>query len=183
MREGIWEKQMAHSIEGKTLGIIGLGKIGTQVVKRAHAFDMQIVYHSRNRNIEIEERYDMKYVALDELLGMSDFVTLHVPLTDQTRGMICRDKLHKMKANAILINTARGALVDVMDLCDALDQRVIAGAAIDVFDEEPCTNSVIRKQVNAVLTPHIGSFTRETFIKMDVAAAQNVIDYLSPFTK
>jgi D-3-phosphoglycerate dehydrogenase len=175
MHQGFWEKLLSASVDGKTLGIVGMGRIGTEVAKRAVSFGMNILYYGRSRNEAAEKEYGAKMAPLDELLASSDFVSVNTSLTEETRGMFDYAAICKMKPGAYLINTARGAVVRESDLKRALDEKRIRGAAIDVFDVEPQTESIFRGMNNVILTPHIGSFTREVFIKMDRAAAQNVI--------
>jgi len=179
MHEGRWEKLMSDSVEGKTLGIAGMGGIGTEVAKRAAAFGMNIIYYSRTRKEEAEKEYGAVKVSFDELLANSDFLSINMALTDETRGMFDYNAICRMKPRAYLINTARGPIVREQDLKKALDEKRISGAAIDVFDVEPQTDSIFRGMENVILTPHIGSFTREVFIEMDKAAARNVIRKLS----
>ena len=149
---------------GKTLGIVGLGRIGQAVAARAGGFSMPVLYWQRNRAaLEVEARLGAAYVSLDELLGQSDFVSLHLPLAPETRGLINKSRLEKMKRSAFLINTARGAIVDVHDLAEALAAGRIAGAALDVFEHEPgAPPPELALFPNVVLVPHIGSATGET---------------------
>jgi phosphoglycerate dehydrogenase-like enzyme len=175
MHQGLWKKLMSLSVEGKTLGIAGMGNIGTQVAKRATAFGMKILYFSRSRNEAAEKEYGAKKVSFDELLSESDFISVNMALTEETRGLFDYAAFCKMKPGAYFINTARGAIINERDLKKALDEKRISGAAIDVFDVEPQTESIFMGRDNVILTPHIGSFTREVFIKMDIAAAENVI--------
>jgi phosphoglycerate dehydrogenase-like enzyme len=175
MHQGIWKKLMSFSVEGKTLGIAGMGNIGTQLAKRAVAFGMKILYCSRSENKSAETEYGAKRVSFDELLSESDFISVNMALTEETRGLFDYAAFCKMKPGAYFINTARGAIIKEQDLKKALEEKRISGAAIDVFDVEPQTESIFRGMDNVILTPHIGSFTREVFIEMDIAAAENVI--------
>lgn len=175
MHQGVWERLVALSIEGRTLGIAGMGNIGYQVAKRAASFGMNIIYYNRSRNEDAEREFGAKKVSFDELLSGSDFLSVSMPLTDETRGMFDYTAFCKMKPDAYFINTARGAIVKEHDLKKALDEKRIKGAALDVFEVEPQTDSIFKGMDNVILTPHVGSFTREVFIKMDIAAAQNVI--------
>lgn len=177
MHNGLWNKRMSHSIEGATIGILGMGNIGLEVAKRAYAFDMNVLYFGRSANDKAEQQYGAQKVTLCEILGQSDILSIHLPLNEETKHLLNRKNLDQMKKGSILINTARGALIDEQDLKEMIEQGHLAGAAIDVFDVEPCTDSSLKQFSNVILTPHIGSFTREVFIKMDIAAAQNVIHY------
>jgi D-3-phosphoglycerate dehydrogenase len=175
MHKGIWEKLLSASVDGKILGIVGMGHVGAEVAKRAASFGMKIIYSGRSRNEKAEKEYGAIRVSLEELLACSDFVSVNIALTDDTRGLFDYDKICLMKPSAYLINTARGAVVNEAMLKRALEEKRIQGAAIDVFDVEPQMESIFKGMENVVLTPHIGSFTREIFIKMDIAAVQNVI--------
>ncbi|MEU6147921.1 2-hydroxyacid dehydrogenase [Streptomyces sp. NPDC047081] len=169
-------------LSGKTLGIVGLGNIGQEVARRAVAFDMSIVYAGRRRLPEETEARlgGARHVPLDELLRTADYVTLHAPLTDETRGLLGAERLALLKPTAFVINTARGALVDQDALADALEKGALAGAGIDVFDPEPPTPALrLLKAPGVVLSPHVGGVTRETLIRIALAAVQNVTDFLT----
>jgi len=178
MHQGDWNKILAHSIDGQTIGIIGMGNIGKEITRKAKAFDMNVVYFDVNRQKEIEEELNIEYLELDELYRTADVITLHVPLNAATENLIDYSAAQKMEKAPLLINTSRGPVVNNEDLKKALDEGLISYAAIDVFDEEPKTDSVLKECENVILTPHVGTFTEEIFIKMDVLAAQNVVDYL-----
>ncbi|RPF38781.1 2-hydroxyacid dehydrogenase [Streptomyces sp. TLI_185] len=167
---------------GKTLGIVGLGGIGQEVARRAVAFDMNIVYAGRRRlSEETEARLGgARHVPLDELLRTADYVSLHAPLTDETRHLLDAERLALLKPTAFVINTARGALIDQDALADALEKGALAGAGIDVFDPEPPTPALrLLKSPNVVLSPHVGGVTRETLIRIALAAVQNVAGFLA----
>ena len=161
----------------KTLGIIGAGRIGKAVAKRAKGFRMNIIYYSRHRNEEIEN-IGAKYVSFDDLLRQADFISLHVPLTNETYHMIGRNEFKMMKKTAYLINTSRGKCIDEEALHEALKNGEIAGAALDVFENEPYVNENLKKLDNVVLTPHIGSASLETRTKMAVMVAENIHSFL-----
>ncbi|WP_351233680.1 2-hydroxyacid dehydrogenase [Streptomyces sp. NPDC002133] len=168
-------------LSGKTLGIVGLGHIGKEVARRAVAFDMKILYSGRNRvPQETENRLGgARHVPLDDLLRASDYITLHAPLTDDTRHLIDDARLALLKPTAFLVNTARGALVDQDALADALASGTLAGAGIDVFDPEPPTAALrLLKSPNVVLSPHVAGVTRETLVRIALAAVQNVIGHM-----
>lgn len=184
VRAGLWKGWhpnlfLGTDLKNKTLGIVGLGRIGTAVAQRAKCFKMNIVYYQPTRDLEKEKSLGAKYVSLEELLSLSDFVSLHVPLTKETRGMIGRKEINKMKKTAYLINTSRGPVIDEKALCEALAEGRIKGAALDVFDVEPISaDNPLLKLKNVVLTPHIGSATLETRTSMAVLAAENMVSAL-----
>jgi glyoxylate reductase len=171
-------------LEGKTLGIIGLGQIGCAVAYRTKPFDMKLVYYDVIRKQDFEETLGARFVKLDDLLKISDFVTIHIPLTSSTRGLIGERELKLMKKKAYLINTSRGPIVDEEALCRALTDGWIAGAALDVFVKEPLPlDSPLVKLRNILLTPHIGSATVETRRRMaqaDVESIRRALQEKSP---
>ena len=173
-----WEPGLFLGINliGKTLGIIGLGRIGTMVARRAQGYGMQIVYNKHTRDLECEEKMGVKYCELDQLLAESDVVSLHVPLTDDTRHMVNKETLAKMKKGSFLINTARGAVVEESALVEALKNGQLGGAALDVFDNEPDISPELIAMPNVVLTPHIASATWEARNKMGEQAVQAILD-------
>ncbi|MEM1508407.1 MAG: glyoxylate reductase [Thermofilaceae archaeon] len=176
-----WHPMMmlGYHVTGKTLGIIGMGRIGQAVAKRAKGFEMKILYYQRHRlPEELEYELSAKYVGLDTLLQESDFITIHVPLTKETYHMIGEHQLRLMKPTAILVNTARGAVIDTDALIRALKEGWIAAAGLDVFEEEPLSPDHPLAQLNnVVLAPHIGSATHETRRKMAEIVAQNLIAF------
>lgn len=183
VRNGDWagwelmQPQQGVDVHGKTLGIVGLGRIGSAVARRGHyGFDMKVIYYSRSRKPKIEEELGAEYVDLEELLSRSDFVSLHTPLTPETEGMISREELKLMKESAILVNVARGPIVDEDELVRALKEGEIRGAALDVFEEEPKVHPELKGLTESVvLSPHIGSASRETRMKMANMAVENTI--------
>jgi glyoxylate reductase len=171
---------LGREVSGKTLGIIGMGRIGKAVAQRARGFDMPVLYHNRSRIDAAEEaRLGAGYAPLEELLQKSDFVSLHVPLTAKTRYLIGRRELALMKPSAYLINTSRGPVVDEQALLAALQTGQIAGAALDVYEHEPALTPGLALLNNVVLLPHVGSATLETRTRMAAMAAQNLIAGLS----
>lgn len=170
---------LGYDLYGKTLGIVGMGRIGQAVARRALGFGMNIVYHNRNRlPQELETEFNAKYLSLDELIGTSDFISLHTPLTKETFHMIDAEKISHMKPNAIIVNTARGPVIDEQALYEALKARKIAGAGFDVYENEPKLTPGLEKLDNVVLLPHIGSATYETREKMSQIVAINIIEAL-----
>jgi lactate dehydrogenase-like 2-hydroxyacid dehydrogenase len=167
-------------VYGQTIGIVGLGRIGQAVARRARGFGMTLLYAGRHRNTTAELELGARYVSLDELLATSDFVTLHVPANAETRHYIGAAQLARMKSTAFLINAARGAVVDQAALVDALRNRRIGGAGLDVFDPEPISpESPLLALDNVVLVPHIGGASLPTRARMAEAAAANTIAVLS----
>lgn len=161
---------------GKTLGIIGLGRIGSMVARRAKGYNMTVLYNKRSRDEEAEKKLGVTFVELEELLSKSDFVTLHVPLTEETRHMINKESLAKMKKRSYLINTARGPVVSEKDLVEALRGGQLSGAALDVYDNEPNINPELIGMENIILTPHIASATWEAREKMGEQAVSAILD-------
>ncbi len=164
-------------LEGKTIGILGMGRIGRAVAKRIRPFGMKITYHNRNRLSKSEEKkLDAKYVSLDELFEKSDAVTIHIPYTKDTSGIVNMRLLKKMKKTSHLINTSRGKIINEKDLIKVLRTNSIAGAALDVFEKEPIgKNHEFVKMKNIVLAPHIGSSTIETRREMAEITMKNLI--------
>ncbi|MGA5703651.1 2-hydroxyacid dehydrogenase [Peterkaempfera bronchialis] len=166
-------------LSGKTLGLVGFGAIGQQVARRAVAFDMAVRYTARHGYPEAEQRYGARRVELEELLRTADYVSLHLPLTSETRRLLDRDRLALLKPTAFLVNTSRGAIVDQEALADALEAARLAGAGLDVFDPEPPTAALrLLRTPNTVLTPHIAGVTRETLVRIALAAIDNTAAYL-----
>ncbi|WP_233830405.1 2-hydroxyacid dehydrogenase [Paraburkholderia sp. ZP32-5] len=176
-RASIGPAQFGLDVQGKTLGIVGLGRIGGAVARRAAlGFNMKVLYTNRHPNPHAEQAYGARRVELAELLASADFVCLQVPLTPQTRHMIGAAELRAMKKSAILINASRGATVDEAALIDALQSGTIHGAGLDVFDTEPLpADSPLLKLPNVVALPHIGSGTHETRHAMARNAAENLV--------
>ncbi len=167
---------LGTEVSGKALGIVGMGRIGQAVARRARGFDMPVLYHNRNRLAPGEEAaLGASWRSLPDLLAEADIVSLHVPLTPETRHLIDREALGRMKPSAILVNTARGPVVDEKALVTALREGVIAGAGIDVYEDEPALAPGLAEVENAVLLPHVGSGTWETRIKMADMAVANLL--------
>lgn len=169
---------LGAGLQGRTLGVVGLGGIGSATARRARAFGMDVVYTSRSRSAS-EVELGARRVGLDELLATSDVVTLHCPATPQTRHLIAADQLAAMKETAYLVNTARGTVVDEAALAEALRTGQIAGAGLDVFEDEPQVHPGLLELDNVVLLPHVGSATVETRTAMARLAADNVAAVLA----
>jgi glyoxylate reductase len=180
-RNGHWKTWglttlLGEDVHRATLGIIGLGRIGQAVARRAGGFDMQVLYHSRNRYPEAEATLGINYASLDVLLQKSDFISLHLPLTAETAGLISASEFAKMKPHAVLVNTARGGVVDTNALVTALKSGQIGYAALDVTDPEPLPPShELYKLPNALIVPHIGSATRTARNNIALLAVDNLI--------
>ncbi len=167
---------LGQEVHGTTLGIIGLGSIGYEVARRARAFDMKILYHNRTSNAKAETDLGAVYAELDELLAQSDFVALNMPLTDETRGMIGRHELGLMKETAVLVNAARGAVVDHDALLECLSQKGIYAAALDVTDPEPLPRDhPLLALDNLIVVPHLGSATVQTRNAMAQRSVDNLL--------
>jgi glyoxylate reductase len=179
-RSGEWrqwnfDQLLGTDVWGKTLGIIGFGRIGRAVARRAAGFGMRVIYCSTTRAAaEVERELKAEYLDRDQVFAQADFLSLHVPLKAETRRLIGPTELAKMKRTAFLINTARGPVVNEAALVEALEQGKIAGAALDVFEREPIIRDGLRRN-NVVLAPHIGSASRETRTKMAMVAVDNVV--------
>jgi len=177
---GKWEKKSLQGTElrGKTLGIIGLGKIGMEVARRARAFGMEIIAHDPFVSVTIAKEQGIRMATIDEVYTVADYLTLHVGLTPQTTGMINADSLKKMKKGIRLVNCARGELVDEAALAGAVKQGHVAAAALDVFCNEPLKNSPLQALENVILTPHIGGSTHEAQEAVGYQIALQVKEYL-----
>ncbi|HHY46217.1 MAG TPA: phosphoglycerate dehydrogenase [Firmicutes bacterium] len=178
VRSGEWRRFIGSAVWKKTIGIVGTGRIGRAVVRRATGFNMRILCCDKVEDPAFAAHYRAEYVPLDDLLRESDYVTLHVPLTEETAGFIGSREFSLMKKTAFLINTARGEVVDEEALYHALSTGRIAGAALDVFCSEPPTGSRLLSLDNVVLTPHMGAHAVEAIIEMGLAASRNVIAVL-----
>lgn len=175
---GAWEPRQAMELDGKTLGVVGTGRIGRATVARARAFGMRVLGYDAVPDPDWADQNDVTYTTLEALLGQSDFVTLHAPLTDDTRWLIGSPQLALMRRGAYLINTARGELVDEAALAVTLRSGQIAGAALDVFAAEPPAGSPLLGLADVVLTPHVASATREADNRVVRVAVENALAVL-----
>lgn len=184
-RTGRWQNWapqllLGHDVYGAILGLIGMGRIGQAVARRARGFEMRVLYHSRTRLSAAEERsLNVTYVDKDTLLKQADYISLHVPYTKETHHYIGARELALMKETAYLINTARGPIVDEKALVRALEHGIIAGAGLDVYENEPLLEPGLTRLSNVILLPHIGSATIKTRTEMGMMAAQNALDVLA----
>lgn len=176
-----WEPDIFLGVNmiGKTLGIIGLGRIGTMTARRAQGFGMKVLYNKHSRDEKAESELKIEFAQLDTLLAQSDFISLHVPLTDETHHMINHETISKMKDKVVLVNTARGAIVHEADLVSALKDGKVGAAGLDVFDNEPNINPELITMENVILTPHIASSTVEARNKMGEQAVTAILDVFS----
>jgi len=171
---------LATDVRNKTLGILGLGRIGLEVVKRLKdGFNMNFIYYDVNRNEQAEKDFNIKYVSLEDLMKNSDFISIHVPLTPQTKHMMGEKELRLMKKTAYLINTSRGAVIDEAALVRILQEKGIQAAGLDVYENEPKLADGLIQLDNVVLLPHLASASFETRSKMAEMAAQNIVAVLS----
>jgi D-3-phosphoglycerate dehydrogenase len=176
VRAGRWPRDPLEPIRGKTLGIVGLGRIGQSVARRAAPFNLHLLACEAAPDLAFVARYNIELVPLDTLLERSDFVTLHVPLTPETRGLIRRETLARMKRGSILINTARGGLVVEADLAAALRSGHLRGAGLDVFEREPAVGNPLLELDNVLASPHVAGVDTQSLIEMANSAAQNIVD-------
>lgn len=182
MKAQKWEKKkfMGNEIFGKTLGLIGLGRIGTEVAKRLISFGMKVVAYDPFANEDIAKNYGIELTSLDNVFKQSDYISIHSPLTDDTRGMINTANIKKMKDGVRIVNCARGAIINDKDLADAVKSGKVAGAALDVFTKEPPEDWSLVETPNIVATPHLAASTEEAQVKIAVEMSDVIIDF---FTK
>jgi len=183
VREGTWPgwaptQMLGTDVAGKTLGIVGMGRIGRAVAERARGFRMSVVYSSP-RSVTPSHGLPWSRQPLDTVLQQSDILSLHVPLTDSTRHLIGRRELNVMKPTAVLINTSRGAVIDEAALVSALAAGTLAGAGLDVYEQEPAVHAGLTELHNVVLLPHLGSATLETRIRMGMICLENIAAVLN----
>jgi D-3-phosphoglycerate dehydrogenase len=183
VRKGEWNKKYSDlvgtDLMGKTVGIVGFGLIGSAVAKRLKAFGVNLLYYKRSRNFELEKKLGVKYASFNELLAASDIISIHVPLTAETRHMISQREFSQMKQGVYIVNTSRGAVTDEKALYNALLSGRVAGAALDVFESEPLSgDSPLIGLDNVILTPHLAASSKEALRRMSIAVAEEVIRIL-----
>jgi phosphoglycerate dehydrogenase-like enzyme len=180
MRRGKWQSTIGMSLHGKTLGVLGLGRLGSLVARVGSAFGMRIIAWSPNLTPERAEAAGAHLVSKDDLFALSDVLTIHIVLSDRTRGLVGVTELTRMKIDAILVNTSRGAIVDEAALVLALVEKRIGMAALDVFNEEPLpSDHALRRLDNVILTPHLGYVCRETYTIYFNDVVENILAYLA----
>lgn len=179
IRKGEWNRAAFQGTElaGKTLGVIGFGRIGSEVAKRAQAFDMNVLAYSPTLTQERAEKVGAKASNLNDILSSADIITLHLPATPETNGMVNAELLKKMKPGVLLINTARGTLIDHVALKHALETGHVAGAAVDVYPQEPPENYELMQMDQVVATPHIAASTKEAQLKVAFVVAEEVLNF------
>ena len=174
VKNGVWNKQMGSLLQGKTLGIIGLGTIGKSLVKLVKGFNFRILAFDLFHDEKFAKEHKVNYCDIDTLLTQSDIVSIHLNLTAETKGMMNKERLYKMKPESILINTSRGEIIDENALHAVLKSNQISGVGLDVFEKEPYSGP-LTKLDNTILTPHIGSYAKELRIQMEIEAVENLI--------
>jgi D-3-phosphoglycerate dehydrogenase len=175
VKDGNWPRIIGGQVSGKTLGIVGTGEIGKKVAKRAMGFSMDLLLYDVKKDAELSAHPSARYTGLKELLKKSDFVSLHVPMTNGTCGMISKPELELMKSSAYLVNMARGGVVDEPALFNALKERKIAGAACDVFVKEPAGDNPLLSLDNLLATPHMGMYTKEALILTGMICTKDIV--------
>lgn len=175
LRAGAFKKDLnfGHDPQQKTLGILGMGRIGRAIKKRCDPFGLKTIYHNRNP-LSPQEAVGADYVSFEQLVAESDIISVNVPLTAGTKHLIGAKEIAKMKPNVVIINTARGAIIDEAAMADALESNHIAAVGLDVYEEEPKINEKLLKQDRALMVPHVGTHTTETLAKMESWAMENV---------
>ena len=175
LKTGVWNKQMGELLSGKTLGIVGLGTIGKQLVELLRGFNLKIIAHDLYQDKKFANEFNIDYVDFSELLHKADVISIHLNLTKDTNQLFNYQTFKRMKKNAILINASRGEIINEADLIKALDENLIQGAGIDVFENEPYDGPLVNYD-NVILTPHIGAYAKEIRMQMELEAAENLID-------
>ena len=174
VKNGVWNKQMGSLLQEKTLGIIGLGTIGKSLVKLVKGFNFRILAFDLFHDEKFAKEHKVNYCDIDTLLTQSDIVSIHLNLTAETKGMMNKERLYKMKPESILINTSRGEIIDENALYATLKSNKISGAGLDVFEKEPYSGPLTELN-NVVLTPHIGAYAKELRIQMEIEAVENLL--------
>lgn len=176
LRSGIWKRSRGEGLRGKTLGVIGCGHVGKKLIELIEPFDCSVLVFDRVEYKDFFKRYSVRFVPLEELLSQSDVISLHLPLTSQTKGMLNAEKLSRMKSSAYFVNTARAEIASEEYLISALREGRLRGLALDVFQEEPVSNSSYFKEPRLLMTPHIGGSSQEAILAMGEAAIEGLLD-------
>lgn len=177
--EGSWPRQFGSSVWGATLGVLGLGAIGKQTALRGRGLNMRVLAYDPYFNAGFAQAHGIEHAEFEDVFKVSDFIAVHMPLTDETQNVIGAKELALMKKTAFIINTARGGIINERDLCTALQNKVIAGAALDVFESEPPVDRSLIDLPNVVSTPHMGGYTYEAVNNMSNVAVDTIISVLS----
>lgn len=174
LRAGNFKKNVdfGHDPQGKILGILGMGRIGRAIKRRSDPFGMTTVYHNRNP-LSAEEAAGAEYVSFEKLITQSDIISINIPLNAKTRHLIGTAEIAKMKPGVVIVNTARGAIIDEAAMADALESGHISGVGLDVYEHEPLINEKLMKQDRAIMIPHLGTHTTESLAKMETWAMEN----------
>ena len=178
--QGKWEKSnfMGTELKGKTLGIVGFGNIGQRVAEICKVIGMKIITNSKSASDQDLNKLEASKVTTSQLLTESDILSLHTKLNDETKNMLNKETISTMKNSALIINCARGGLINEADLKDSLNNNIIAGAAIDVYEKEPATDNIMFGSKNLLLTPHLGASSKEAQVNVAIDVANQVADYL-----
>jgi phosphoglycerate dehydrogenase-like enzyme len=179
VQKGEWPRSEGIELKDKMLGIVGLGSIGKNLATRAIGFGMTVQAYDPYFDETFAAQYGIKKTSLDEVIIQSDFISLHVPLTDKTKHLIDADMIAKMKDGAIIINTARGGIIDEAAAAEAVKSGKLGGLGLDAFEQEPLTNSPLKGLPRVIFTPHTGAHTAEAVVGMGKMAVENCIDILS----
>lgn len=177
VKNDIWKKRMGNLLKGKTVGIIGMGKIGRRLIELLKPFRCTVIANDPYPDGEWAKKNNVSLIELDKLLEESDIVSIHIPFSEETKHLINRERMDRMKDSAVIINTSRGGIVEETSLFDALKYQKLGGAALDVMEKEPYRGPLSELE-NVVLTPHVGSYAKECRIRMETEAVRNLIDYL-----
>jgi len=177
-RDHQWKRIMGNDVWGKTLGIFGLGQIGANVARRAKGFDMRVVAYDVVQNLPLAKELGVEYRSKADIIGIADFITLHLPLNPETQGFIGEQELKAMKKTAVLVNTSRGGIVDEQALYRGLKAGEIAGAALDVFAQEPPGKTPLVELDNFIGSPHIGGITVEAIERIGMTVARDIVAVL-----
>ena len=179
VREGRWPRLVGIQINGKVLGIVGLGQIGKKVAKRATGFDMKVLSYDVVKDEAFAKQWGITYLPLEEVLAQADFLSIHIPLNSSTRRLIGEKELRLMKKDSFLVNVSRGSIVDEEALCQALKEGRIRGAALDVFEQEPPGQSPLLRLDNFIATPHMAGYTREALVETGMICVRAIVDVLN----
>lgn len=178
-RQGFWGPIMGEAVYGKTIGILGLGQIGKGMAKRAKGFDMNILGYDVVHDTDFEAQYGVKAASVEEIITSSDYISVHLPLFESTRNIISVHEFAKMRPTAFLVNTSRGGVVDEDALYQALQEKKIAGAALDVFSKEPPVHSPFFELDKVIVTPHMGAYTREAMGAISDIVSESIVNVLN----